>query len=552
MKRPIALALAAVTFCGLLLALQLQSSATAGQFQEPATAVELAGDLVVWRPAVDYQRLTLVVVGRQGTVFEREFYPGEPVYMPLYDQEGDPLPDGSYTWELRFEHFEASAYEEYADPADAGLPKSQHGYFQIQAGSATGPDLPDPVFDTVSPVDDQILRGRTCIGSQCADGESFPPGDGLLKLKGSSAVLFFEDTSSPAAFTNDWRIEANDGADLLAIDDVDGGTTPLTIEAGAPTNTLYLNAAGNVGLGTAAPQQSLHIRDTVAVARLEQNSGSLAYDLRVGESAFQVDQVGISAGVFQVDAGAPSNSLRIRGDGDIGVGFNSPSASLHVRRSDGSAQIRVEEASGSTAQRTLFVLQNNGGPIFELNDSNSGTSWSFLVNSVGGFGFNRVGTGGFEFSITSSGRVLIGPGAATVFNLSPTGNLTIAGNLTANGIFYPSDRALKENIEPVDPVQLLGRVKELDVSRWNFIQEKGVQRLGPMAQDFHALFGLGTDDRHINPMDVASVALAAVQGLNQLVEERDRRLAEQEARIAALEARLARIEARLDGQARDP
>ncbi len=299
-------------------------------------------------------------------------------------------------------------------------------------------------------------------------------------------------------------------------------------------------------------QQSLHIRDTVAVARLEQNSGSLAYDLRVGESAFQVDQVGISAGVFQVDAGAPSNSLRIRGDGDIGVGFNSPSASLHVRRSDGSAQIRVEEASGSTAQRTLFVLQNNGGPIFELNDSNSGTTWSFLVNSLGGFGFNRVGTGGFEFSITSSGRVLMGPGAATVFNLSPTGNLNIAGNLTANGIFYPSDRALKENIEPVDPVQLLGRVKELDVSRWNFIQEKGVQRLGPMAQDFHALFGLGTDDRHINPMDVASVALAAVQGLNQLVEERDRRLAEQEARIAALEARLARIEARLDGQARDP
>ena len=39
--------------------------------------------------------------------------------------------------------------------------------------------------------------------------------------------------------------------------------------------------------------------------------------------------------------------------------------------------------------------------------------------------------------------------------------------------------------------------------------------MGPMAQDFHAAFGLGTDDKHIATVDADGVALAAIQGLNQ-------------------------------------
>ena len=43
---------------------------------------------------------------------------------------------------------------------------------------------------------------------------------------------------------------------------------------------------------------------------------------------------------------------------------------------------------------------------------------------------------------------------------------------------------------------------------------------GPMAQDFHAAFGGGADDKHIATVDADGVALAAIQGLNQKVEER--------------------------------
>ena len=56
-----------------------------------------------------------------------------------------------------------------------------------------------------------------------------------------------------------------------------------------------------------------------------------------------------------------------------------------------------------------------------------------------------------------------------------------------------------------------------------------------MSEDFHRAFGLGQDDKHIAPGDQAGVALLALQGLNQVVEEKDRKIADLESRIEALE-----------------
>jgi hypothetical protein len=56
-----------------------------------------------------------------------------------------------------------------------------------------------------------------------------------------------------------------------------------------------------------------------------------------------------------------------------------------------------------------------------------------------------------------------------------------------------------------------------------------------MAQDFHAAFGVGEDDRHISTVDADGVALAAIQALYGLVQERDLQIAALEQRVAALE-----------------
>ena len=45
--------------------------------------------------------------------------------------------------------------------------------------------------------------------------------------------------------------------------------------------------------------------------------------------------------------------------------------------------------------------------------------------------------------------------------------------------------------------------------------------MGPMAQDFHAAFGLGVSDKLIDTIDPDRFALAAIQGLNEVDSELD-------------------------------
>ena len=56
-----------------------------------------------------------------------------------------------------------------------------------------------------------------------------------------------------------------------------------------------------------------------------------------------------------------------------------------------------------------------------------------------------------------------------------------------------------------------------------------------MAQDFQAAFRLSPDDKHISVVDEGGVALAAIQGLNQKLDEKDAQIAELEKRLDKLE-----------------
>jgi hypothetical protein len=109
----------------------------------------------------------------------------------------------------------------------------------------------------------------------------------------------------------------------------------------------------------------------------------------------------------------------------------------------------------------------------------------------------------------------------------------------ASGWSCSSDRALKTGVVPVDARRVLERVNTLTVAEWRFASVPGVRHMGPMAQDFHAAFGLGDDPTKLSAMDVQGVALAAIQGLYELVRERD-------AEIAVLKASLASQQSKQD------
>jgi len=102
-----------------------------------------------------------------------------------------------------------------------------------------------------------------------------------------------------------------------------------------------------------------------------------------------------------------------------------------------------------------------------------------------------------------------------------------------------SDRNVKKDIAPVDARQILDKLAQLPISTWTYVDEPaGVRHLGPMAQDFRASFGLGADDRTYNSVDAHGVSLTAIQALQKIV-------AEQEKRIEKLERENRRLEQRL-------
>lgn len=117
-----------------------------------------------------------------------------------------------------------------------------------------------------------------------------------------------------------------------------------------------------------------------------------------------------------------------------------------------------------------------------------------------------------------------------------------SGGLRVNGTFVSaSDRNLKENFEPVNSREVLDKVASMPLTEWNYKQDPGTRHIGPMAQDFRAAFGLGEDDKNIATVDADGVALAAIQGLNQKVEEQAKALRERDERIGRLEAELSEL-----------
>jgi hypothetical protein len=101
-----------------------------------------------------------------------------------------------------------------------------------------------------------------------------------------------------------------------------------------------------------------------------------------------------------------------------------------------------------------------------------------------------------------------------------------------------SDRNAKENFTPLDSQAVLAKVVSLPVTQWNYKDDPASKKhIGPIAQDFYEAFKLdGSDDKHISVVDEGGVALAAIQGLNQKLNEKDGEIKNLERKLDELRA----------------
>ncbi len=115
----------------------------------------------------------------------------------------------------------------------------------------------------------------------------------------------------------------------------------------------------------------------------------------------------------------------------------------------------------------------------------------------------------------------------------------VDGSVQATNVTFPSSRELKTDFQALDAQDVLARVAGLEMSSWRFKEGPAVRHIGPIAEDFHAAFPLTPTDKQVSAIDVSGVALAAIQGLNLELQERDATIRELLERVAALEAKLA-------------
>ena len=84
-----------------------------------------------------------------------------------------------------------------------------------------------------------------------------------------------------------------------------------------------------------------------------------------------------------------------------------------------------------------------------------------------------------------------------------------------------SDRNMKENFETVDGEWILGKIKNMPITKWNYKKtDPNEKYIGPISQDFHAAFHLnGTDSLGINSISIDGVNMVAVQALEKRTSE---------------------------------
>ncbi len=180
------------------------------------------------------------------------------------------------------------------------------------------------------------------------------------------------------------------------------------------------------------------------------------------------------------------------GDFGIVVGGANNSASGRYSLAGGLFARTQSNAPTPTIHDGTFIWSDSNAGIAAISPFHSSASDQFAARSRGGVVF-KVGA------------------ASSADDVTPGCSLPAGG---AASWSCSSDRNLKEGIAAISPKSILDKVVAMPLSSWQF---RGTPRrhIGPMAQDFHAAFGLGADSKNITTSDVSGVALAAIQGLNQ-------------------------------------
>lgn len=290
------------------------------------------------------------------------------------------------------------------------------------------------------------------------------------------------------------------------------------------STALGLHTAAS-GYGSTALGQDTTASGLDSTALGQNTTASGPWSLAGGFSAVASGSNSIALGVL---------GSRATGNTAVAVGANA------LASGDYSRSLGWDTVSSGVSSTAIGVgTQAAGEASFSLgtfaNTSAAGAG-SFVFgdrSTVGGGGGGRVTSSTpNQFLVRATG------GVAFYTNAGLTAGLQLApGGSQWLGV---SDVNMKEHVHDIDGREILAKIATLSVSEWNYTaQDASIRHIGPMAQDFHAAFGLGEDPLRIGTLDADGVALAAIKALEARTRTDNERLRRE---YDELRASLARLE----------
>lgn len=342
--------------------------------------------------------------------------------------------------------------------------------------------------------------------------------DALLNLTGNY-------TACSNTYQSNFRLHADGG--LLSVGNYDGGCSGLVPVEGAGTRMFWYpgKAAFRAGGITGTQWDDANIG---------------LYSTAFGENVRALGDYSIALGKNAVAANVGTIGM---GEGITATGANSVALGYGASTSTIAGSPRTGSFVFSDRSVPLTYSFNSTTPDIGSQFHPTVTN-SFNVRAVNGSFFytNTALTTGFTFNSTTANLTLTN----SKFSMFSDGSSTLYSNSGfTSGVTLPagggswssvSDRNMKENFGGVNTRDILQRVLKLPISTWNYkTQNSSVRHIGPMAQDFYKLFGVGESDTRIATIDPDGVALAAIQGLNEELKDRDKKIEDQQQELNSLQ-----------------
>jgi len=224
------------------------------------------------------------------------------------------------------------------------------------------------------------------------------------------------------------------------------------------------------------------------------------------------------------------------GTSDIAVGYQAAinytgneSSNIVIGNAGQAGENNTIRIGTQGVQTSTFLVGNisigESNPAAALHITSSATTPPAALNSSdNGLLLGTTGTSGYKWIQSYGGSLILNPIANNVgigiTNPAYPLEMGSGAYCSAAGVWTSvSDRNAKEDFAPIKPAEVLAKVAALPITQWKYkVERNGIKHLGPVAQDFYSVFGLGDNDRAIGTIDESGVALAAIQGLNQKLE----------------------------------